>query len=81
MLGNKVKCKSQIALVKVNNLATDGKVLAEMFDKFFGNFSATLGIKYEKLPSNYNDSNYNLNELKSGSQLPKKLLFASLKAL
>ena len=66
LLGNKVKCKSQIALVKVNNLATDGKILAEVFNKFFGNFSATLGIKYEKLPSNYNDSNYNLKWVKVG---------------
>ena len=60
---NKIKCKSQIALVEGNNLVTDGKVLAKMFNKFFVNVAATYRIKYEKLPSNYDDSNYNLDEL------------------
>ena len=63
MFGNKIKCKSQIALVEVNNLATDDKVLAKTFNKFFVNVAATLGIKFEKLPSNYHDINYNLDEL------------------
>ena len=60
---NKIKCKSQIALVEGNNLVTDGKVLTKMFNKFFVNVAATYRIKYEKLPSNYDDSNYNLDEL------------------
>ena len=63
LFGNKIKCKSQIALVEGNNLVTDDKVLAETFDKFFVNVAATLGIKVEKLPSNYDDRDYNLDEL------------------
>ena len=47
---------------KANSLVTGDKVLAKTFNKFFDNVAATLGIKYEKLPSNY-DSNYNLDEL------------------
>ena len=47
---------------KANSLVTDDKLLAKTFNKFFDNVAATLGIKYEKLPSNY-DSNYNLDEL------------------
>ena len=58
--GNKTKCKSQIALVEVNNLVADDKVLTKTF---FVNVAATLGIKFEKLPSNYDDSNYNVDEL------------------
>ena len=61
LFGNKFKCKSQIALVEGYNLVTDDKVLAKMFNKFFVNVN--LGIKYEKLPSNYVDSSYNLDEL------------------
>ena len=52
MVGDKIKYKSQIALVEGNNLVTDDKVLAEMFNKFFVNVTATLEIKFEKLPSN-----------------------------
>ena len=52
LFGNKIKCKRQIAFAEGNNLVTDDKVLAK-----------TLGVKYEKLPSNYDDSNYNLDEL------------------
>ena len=63
MLGNKIKCKSQIALVEGNNLVTNDKVLAKTFNKFFVNVAATFGVKFEKLPSNYDDSNYNLDEL------------------
>ena len=63
MFENKIKCKSQIALVEGNNLVTDGKVLAKMFNKFFVYVAATYRTKYEKLPSNYDDSNYNLDEL------------------
>ena len=63
MFGNKIKCKSQIALVEGNNLVTNDKVLAKTFNKFFVNVAATFGIKFEKLPSNYDDSNYNLDEL------------------
>ena len=63
MFRNKIKCKSQLALVEDNNLVTDDKVLARTFNNFFVNVAATLGIKYEKLPSNYDDSNYNLDEL------------------
>ena len=68
LFGNKIKCKSQIALAEGNSLVTDDKVLAKTFNKFFVNVSfanavATLGIKYEKLSSNYDDSNYNLHEL------------------
>ena len=63
MFRNKIKCKSQIALVEDNNLVTDDKVLARTFNNFFVNVAATLGIKYKKLPSNYDDSNYNLDEL------------------
>ena len=62
MFRNKIKCKSQIALAEVNNLVTDDKVLAKTFNKVFINVAATLGIKYEKLPSNYDDSNYNFDE-------------------
>ena len=64
MSGNKIKCKSHLELVKDNNLVTDDKVLAKTFTKFFvNNVAATVGIKYEKLPCNCNDSNYNLDEL------------------
>ena len=63
MSGNKIKCKSQISLVEGNSLVTNDKVLAKTFNKFFVNVAANLGIKYEKLPSNYDDSNYNLDEL------------------
>ena len=63
LVGDKIKCKSQIALVEGNNLVTDDKVLAETFNKFFVNVVATLGIKVEKLPSNYDDRDYNLDEL------------------
>ena len=63
MFGNKIKCKSQIALAEGNNLVTDDKVLAKTFNKFFVNVAATLGIKYEKLPSNYDNRNYNIDEL------------------
>ena len=63
LFGNKIKCKSQIALAKGNSLVTDGKVLAKTFNKFFVNVAATVGIKYEKLFSNCDDSNYNLDEL------------------
>ena len=59
----KHKCKSQIALVEGNNLVTDDKVPAKTSNKFFVRVAATLGIKFEKLPSNYDDSNYNLDEL------------------
>ena len=34
-----------------------------MFNKVFVNVTTTLGITYEKLPSNYDDSNYNFDEL------------------
>ena len=63
LLRKKIKCKSQIALVEDNNIVTDDKVLAKTFNKFFVNVAATLKIKYEKLPSNYDDSNYNIDEL------------------
>ena len=63
MFGNKIKCKSQIALVEGNNFVTNDKELAKTFNKFFVNVAATFGIKFEKLPSNYDDSNYNLDEL------------------
>ena len=63
MFGNKIKCKSQIALAEGNNLAKSDKALAKMFNAFFANGAATLGIKYEKLPTNYEDNNYNLDEL------------------
>ena len=63
LFGNKIKCKSQVALVEGNDLVIDDKVLAKTFNKFFVNVAATLGIKYEKLLSNYDDSNYNLDEL------------------
>ena len=63
MFGNKIKCKSQIALVEGNNLAKNDKALAKMFNAFFANGAATLGIKYEKLPTNYEDNSYNLDEL------------------
>ena len=46
-----------------NNLAMDGTVLVKSLINFFANFAVTLGIKYEKLRSNYDDSNYNLDEL------------------
>ena len=61
--GNKIKCKSRIALAERNNLVTDDKVLAKTFNKFFVNVATTLGIKYEKFPSNYDASNYNLDEV------------------
>ena len=35
--GNKIKFKSQIALVEGNNLFTDDKLLAKTFNKFFVN--------------------------------------------
>ena len=63
MFGNKIKCKSQIALAEGNNLAKNDKALAKMFNAFFANGAATLGIKYEKLPTNCEDNNYNLDEL------------------
>ena len=64
IVGNKIKCKSQIALAEDNNLATDDTVLAETFNKFFVNVAVIFGINYEKLqpcwvnykiqgPSNY----------------------------
>ena len=61
LFGNKKKCKSQIALAEGNNLVTDDKVLAK--SSKFVKVTVTLGIKYEKLPSNYGDSNYNLDKL------------------
>ena len=54
----KSSTKSHIAFIEGNNVVTDDKVLT----KFFVNVIATLGIKYEKLLSNYNDDNYNLDE-------------------
>ena len=63
LFGNKIKGKSQIALVGGNNLVTDDKTLAETFNKFFVNVILTLGIKYEKLPSNCDDNNCNLDKL------------------
>ena len=63
MFGNEIKCKCLIALVKGNNLVTDDKVQAKTFNKFFVNVAATLGIKYEKLPANYDDRNSNFDEL------------------
>ena len=63
LFGNKTKCKIQRALVEGNNLVTDDKLLAKTFNNFFVNVAAALGINYEKLPSNYDDSNYNLDEL------------------
>ena len=55
LFGNKIKCKSQIELVQVNNLVTDDKELAKTFNKFFVNVAATLRIKFEKLIIRYND--------------------------
>ena len=49
LFGNKIKCKSQIAQIA--------------FSKFFVNVAATLGIKYEKLLSNYDDGNCSLDEI------------------
>ena len=64
LFANKIKWKSQIALVEGSNLVTDVKVLGKTFNIFFFvNVAGTLGIKYEKLPSNYDDSSYNLDEL------------------
>ena len=63
MFENKIKRKSQIALVEGNNLVTDDEVLAKAFNTFSVNVAITLGIKYEKLPSDYDDSNYDLDEL------------------
>ena len=63
MFENKIKRKSQIALVEGNNLVTDDEVLAKTFNTFSVNVAITLGIKYEKLPSDYDDSNYDLDEL------------------
>ena len=57
LFGNKIKCKSQIALAEGNNLVTDDKVLAKTFNKFLVSVPATLGIKHEKLPPNYDDIN------------------------
>ena len=54
----KSSTKSQVVFIESNNLVTDDKVLA----KFFVSVIATLGIKNEKLPSNYNADNYNLDE-------------------
>lgn len=61
LFGNEIKWK--IALVEGNSLITDIKVSAKTFIKFFVNAAATLGLKYEKLPFNYDDSNCNLDEL------------------
>ena len=61
LFGNEIKWK--IALVEGNSLITDVKVSAKTFNKFFVNAAATLGLKYEKLPFNYDDSNCNLDEL------------------
>ena len=63
LFGNKIKCESQIALVEGKNFVTDDKVLAKTFNKFFVNVFVTFKIKYEKLPSNYDGRNYNLDEL------------------
>ena len=63
MFGNKIQCKSQIELPEGKNLVTDDKALVKTFNEFFVNVAATLGIKYEKLTSNNDDSNYNLDEL------------------
>ena len=61
----KIKRKSEKALAEGNNnLVTDDKTLAKTFNKFFVNIAATCGIKHEKLPSSYDDSNYNLDELR-----------------
>ena len=38
-------------------------MLAKTFNTFSVNVAITLGIKYEKLPSDYDDSNYDLDEL------------------
>ena len=40
-----------------NNFVTDDKLPAKTFNKFSVNVAATLGIKYEKLHFNYDDSN------------------------
>ena len=63
LFGNKIKGKSQIALAEGNNLVTEDKALAKTFNKIFVNVVSTLRIKYGKLPSNYDDSNYNLDKL------------------
>ena len=47
---NKIKGKSQIALVEGNDLITGDKVLVKTFNKFFVNVIGTCGIKYEKYP-------------------------------
>ena len=61
--GNEKFWKTIKPLFGSNNLVTDDKVLAKTFNRFFVNVAATPGIKYEKLPSNYDDSNSNLDEL------------------
>ena len=58
-----MKSSAKVHLLKVNSLVTDVKVPAKTFNKFFVNAAATLGLKYEKLPFNYDDSNCNLDEL------------------
>ena len=63
LFGNKIKYKSQTAFAEGNNLITGDTVQAKTFNKFFVNVAVTLGIKYEKLPSIYDDSSYNLDEL------------------
>ena len=58
-----MKSSAKVHLLKVNSLVTDVKVPAKTFNKFFVNAATTLGLKYEKLPFNYDDSNCNLDEL------------------
>ena len=58
-----MKSSAKVHLLKVNSLVSDVKVPAKTFNKFFVNAAATLGLKYEKLPFNYDDSNCNLDEL------------------
>ena len=58
-----MKSSAKVHLLKVNSLVSGVKVPAKTFNKFFVNAAATLGLKYEKLPFNYDDSNYNLDEL------------------
>ena len=61
LFGNKIKNKSQIAFAEGKNLVTDHKALARAFNNFFINVVTTHGITYEKLTSNYDDSDYNLD--------------------
>ena len=63
LFGNKIKGKRQIALVEGNDLVSDDKGLDKTFNNFFANIVAIFGIKCEKLPSNCDDSNYNLHKL------------------